>query len=382
MPPIQTHFLAALLGLGLSMTPLLSQTPAVRSGQALLNEAVALNGEVMFVNSGAPGMVLVVVRGPDTVIQGYGDTTKGNGKEPDGKSLLRLGSITKVFAGEVLAASVNSGRVRLTDPLTRYAQGAPVPSFGERQITLLDLATYSAGLPRDSAHDTTKPDLTWPTRAELWDWFSKYQLQWAPGSVAAYSNAGFSLLADALAVAGGKPYPQLLRELITDPLGMPDTTLDPNQEQCGRLMTGSGLGGPIKCLNTEATQGNGGLYSTGDDMARWLRHNLDTANPAVWPVLAVAHAVYRQRQSMTAAIGFDESGPMSGLGLGWIMMSANGNLPMILQKAGGGGGFMTYLAFAPGRDVGVFWAVNRVDFNMGAALGGAANELIANLVTR
>jgi len=199
----------------------------------------------------------------------------------------------------VLAALVNSGKVRLTDPLTRYAQGAPVPSFGERQITLLDLATYSAGLPRDSAHDTTRPDLTWPTRAELWAG-SKYQLQWVPGSMAAYRNAGFSLLADALAVADGKPYPQLLRELITDPLGMPDTTLDPNQEQCGRfgrLMTGSGLGGPIKCLNTEATQGNGGVYSTGDDMARWLRHNLDTANPVAWPVLAVAHAVYRQRQS-------------------------------------------------------------------------------------
>ena len=201
--------------------------------------------------------------------------------------------------------------------------------------------------------------------------------------MAAYSNAGFSLLADALAVAGGKPYPQLLRELITDPLSMPDTTLDPKQEQCGRLMTGSSsFDKPSPCVNTEVTQGNGGLYSTGDDMARWLRHNLDTANPAAWPVLTVAHAVYRQRQSMTAAIGFDESGPMSGIGLGWIIMSANGNLPMIVQKAGAGAGFMTYIAFAPGRDVGIFWAVNREDFNMGSALAVATNELIANLVTR
>jgi serine-type D-Ala-D-Ala carboxypeptidase/endopeptidase len=121
-----------------------------------------------------------------------------NSCPPAAMALLRLGSITKVFTGEVLAALVNSGKVRLTDPLTRYAQGAPVPSFGERQITLLDLATYSAGLPRDAPHDPSEPDLTWPRRAELWDWFSKYQLQWAPGSVAAYSNAGFSLLADAL----------------------------------------------------------------------------------------------------------------------------------------------------------------------------------------
>ena len=287
-------------------------------------------------------MVLVVVRGPDTVVQGYGETSKGNGSEPNGKSLLRLGSVTKVFTGEVLAALVNSGKVRLTDPLTLYAQGATVPSFGERQITLLDLATQSAGLPRDAGEiPSTKerPTFTWPTRKELWDWFSQHPLNWAPGSVAAYSNMGFSLLADALAVAGGKPYPQLLRELVTDPLGMPDTTLDPNQEQGGRLMTGSGCfdsGSPAE--NTEATQGNGGLYSTGNDMARWLRHNLDAANPAAWPVLTLAHAVYRQRQSMTAAIGFDESGPMAGIGLGWITMSANGNLPMIVQKAGGGAG--------------------------------------------
>jgi D-alanyl-D-alanine-carboxypeptidase/D-alanyl-D-alanine-endopeptidase len=170
--------------------------------------------------------------------------------------------------------------------------------------------------------------------------------------------------------------------LVTDPLGMPDTTLNPNQEQGARLMTGSGFdsGGPA--VNTEATQGNGGLYSTGNDMARWLRHNLDAVNPAAWPVLTLAHAVYLQRQSMTAAIGFDESGPMSGIGLGWITMLANRNLPMIVQKAGGGGGFMTYIAFAPGRDVGIFWAVNRENFNMGSALAVAANELVANLVTR
>lgn len=330
-------------------------------------------------------MVLVVVRGPDTVIQGYGETSKGQGK-PNGKSLLRLGSITKVFTGEVLAALVNKGQARLTDPLTRYAQGAPVPSFGERQITLLDLATHSAGLPRDAADGIPqgRNDLTWPTRAELWDWFSHYQLNWAPGSVAAYSNASFSLLADALAVAGGKPYPQLLRELITDPLGMPDTTLDPNPEQCARLMMGTSDFDkqPHPCVNTEATQGNGGLYSTGADMARWLRHNLDTANPVAWPVLSLAHAVYRQRQSMTAAIGFDASGPMSGIGLGWLTMSANGNVPMIVQKDGGGAGFMTYIALVPGRDVGIFWAVNREDLKMGVALGAAANELLANLVTR
>ena len=55
---------------------------------------------------------------------------------------------------------------------------------------------------------------------------------------------------------------------------------------------------------------------------------------------------------------------------------------MLLVKSGGGAGFMSYVAFAPGREVGVFLAVNRVDFPMFVALTGAVNALIASLVTR
>lgn len=75
----------------------------VVADSALLKETTGLSGEAVFIDSGAPGMVLVVVRGDDTLISGYGETEKGNGHEPDGKSLVRLGSITKVFAGELLA---------------------------------------------------------------------------------------------------------------------------------------------------------------------------------------------------------------------------------------------------------------------------------------
>ena len=57
-------------------------------------------------------------------------------------------------------------------------------------------------------------------------------------------------------------------------------------------------------------------------MAIWLRHNLE-ANET----LAISHAVYWQRQSLTAAIGFDEPTPMAGLGLGWVSVAANGAQP-------------------------------------------------------
>jgi len=146
-------------------------------------------------------------------------------------------------------------------------------------------------------------------------------------------------------------------------------------------MTGSGIGGPGPCADTDATAGSGGLYSTGNDMTRWLRHNLADGDRAVWPSLALAHAVYRQRQAMIAAIGFDEAGSMDGLALGWVVMAAHGHTPLIMQKSGGGG-FMSYIAFVPSREVRLFVAVNRVDFTMFFGLSTAANELLASLAPR
>jgi serine-type D-Ala-D-Ala carboxypeptidase/endopeptidase len=173
----------------------------------------------------------------------------------------------------VLASMVGDGKLQLTDPLQRYAGEAKVPAFNGRPIRLLDLATHSAALPREMGEaPPDAPPRTWPTHADRWKWLPTYQLPWAPGSIAAYSNIGFDFLADAIETAAGKPYTDVLRERVTGPLGMKDTTFAPTPEQCKRLMVGSGLGGPGPCVDTHATDGSGGLYSTGNDMARWLHH--------------------------------------------------------------------------------------------------------------
>ncbi len=345
----------------------------------LLAEATDLLGSVMFLDSGAPGMVLVVVRGDATLFRFYGETEKGNKHAPDGASLLRVNSMTKVFTTEVLVSLAADGKLALTDSLQRFAHDAKVPAFGMRPITLLDLATHSAALPREMGDlpEGVSPR-AWPTREDRWRWLPGYTLPWGPGTVAAYSNVGFDLLADAIEVAGGQPYPELLHSRITEPLGMADTGFAPTPEQCLRLMVGSGIGGPAPCGDTRATEGSGGLYSTANDMARWLRHNLADANG----LLALSHAVYRPRQAIPVAIGFDEASPMAGLGLGWVFVAAQDIQPALLEKSGGGAGFMSDIVFAPGRDVGVFVAVNRVDFPMFFGLTDAVHKLIASLVTR
>ena len=368
----------------LLLAALLAAPGTAQAQSALLEEAVGLSGLAMFMESGAVGMVLAVVHGDDEVVVGYGETAEGSDQVPDGKSLLRLGSNSKAFAGGLLGSLAADGDVSLTDPLQRFApEGITVPHFDGRAITLLDLATHAAALPRElpQGPPPNSPPFAWPTAADRFAWLADYTLPWSPGSVAAYSNVGFDLLSAALATATGKSYPDLLRERITGPLGMPDTVLEPSEEQCARMMTGYGIpgAGAEPCVSTVNIAGSGGLYSTADDMVLWLRHNLARNDPAAWPALALTHALYLEREALDAAIGFDEAGTTDGIALAWLIELAADHRPMILQKSGGLAGFMTYVAFAPGRDVGVFVAVNKIDFGMFAGLTAGANELIASL---
>jgi serine-type D-Ala-D-Ala carboxypeptidase/endopeptidase len=354
---------------------------------ALLEEAVGLAGLALFMESGATGMVLAVVDGDDDVVVGHGETAKGSGREPDGKSLVRLGSISKVFAGELLGGLAAEGRLSLTAPLQRHAPpGVRVPGDPGRPITLLDLATHAAALPRELPVErpADAAPFAWPTAADRFAWLAGHELPWAPGSLAAYSNVGFDLLGAGLAAATGTSYAELLRQRVTGPLGMADTTLAPTEEQCGRLMAGYGIPGAAAepCVATAEIGASGGVYSTADDMVRWLRHNLTPADAAARATLALTHAPYLQRQALEAAIGFDEAGPMQGIGLAWLTMAPDGRRPLLVQKTGGLAGFMSYVAFAPGTGVGAFVAVNRIDFGMFGSLADGVNELIAGLVPR
>jgi serine-type D-Ala-D-Ala carboxypeptidase/endopeptidase len=376
------RFLVALaFGAGLAI----SAGPS-RADEASLRDAVELTAAAMWYSYKSPGLVLAVVRGGDTVVLGFGETAKGSKLEPNGRTLLRIGSISKAFAGELLASLVAEGRARLADPAAKFLPGATLPEAGGRPITLVDLVTHSAGFPRDLPGEA-KPG-TNPYDRFSWEndkaYLGSAKLAYAPGTAAAYSNLGFDVLGAALAGAAGTSYAELLKTRITGPLGMADTGLRLDEAQKARLMTGHDFDGapmaPLEALEAQAA--SGGLYSTADDMVRFMRWHLDRHDPSGDLVRVIDHALYLQRDGLDMAIGFDEGGKSDAIGLAWLGMMPEGSRPFVLQKTGGFQGFMSYVALAPSRGVGVFVAVNQFNFGGFSELAHAVNGLVGQLAPR
>jgi D-alanyl-D-alanine-carboxypeptidase/D-alanyl-D-alanine-endopeptidase len=361
---------------------------AAAAEDRLLKEAVEFTGVVTFVAHKVPGLVIGAVRNGERAVAGFGKTSSAaNAGEPDGKTIFRIGSVTKAFAGAVLASAAVGGTVALTDPLEKHlGWGVRVPSRDGKAVRLIDLVTHSGGFPREVPHEggpSNDPFVT-ITKQAFVDFLKKDELLFPPGTGASYSNMGFDLLAAALAGAAGKPYPELLGERITRPLGMMDTGYSLSVVQRARLMQGHGFAGePLPDVPTgPIIFGSGGLYSSVNDILTWLEWHLDRFAARDAEMRLVDHAVWLQRDGLSPVYGFDESGRMDGLGLAWIVMMPQGNRPLILQKAGGLQGIFCYAAFAPSRGIGAFIAINQFDFGAAMEMASAVNDMIAALAPR
>jgi D-alanyl-D-alanine-carboxypeptidase/D-alanyl-D-alanine-endopeptidase len=129
----------------------------------LLEETVKFTGEVLFLQSKVPALVVGVVRNGKTAVFGFGETSKGSAKPPDGNTLLRVGSLTKAFTGQVLASLVASKKLGFTDRLQeRLGWNVIVPQRNGHEIRLIDLATHTSGLPEKWKENLAPPTIRSP----------------------------------------------------------------------------------------------------------------------------------------------------------------------------------------------------------------------------
>ncbi|HMG19456.1 MAG TPA: serine hydrolase, partial [Gemmatimonadales bacterium] len=267
--------------------------------------------------------------------------------------VFEIGSITKVFTGSVLAGMVADGSVRLDDPVAKFLPASVrVPARNGRQITLVDLATQSSGLPRlpgnMAPRDSSNPYADY-TVAQMYAFLSSYELPRDPGQTYEYSNLGVGLLGHALALKAGMSYEELVRRRILSPLGMRETAITLTPALRARVAPGhDGEGHVVPNWDLPTLAGAGALRSTAQDMLTFLAANLDSTS------------VFRQAQLSRHAAG---SASMT-IGLGWhILARPPPGGASITWHNGGTGGYRSFTGFDAARRVGVVVLTNA---NIGA----------------
>lgn len=369
-----------LLALLVVVTPLSVMAARTAPDPLLASQIVDRYAQNIFYNTKATGMAIVAIDANQRVFASQGVIRPGSKVRPQKDSVIRIASLTKLLTSELLVKLSEQGVVRLDDPLSKYAPSrSSVPTYAGQTIRLINLATHTSGLPREQPGGKPhRPVFVWPTYSQRWNWLQSAHLKAAPGTQAAYSNLAFDLLGDALSKAAGVPYPTLLQREITRPLGMKDTTFTPSPDQCGRLMVAEKGASP--CMNTLAAIGSGGIYSTPDDMGRWMQQFLSSdVHPRTTQADRIQTMIY-QRDQLTRVIGMDVPGKASALGMGWVYMAPQGGRPGIIQKTGGGGGFITYMAMVPQYSVGVFIVVTRSAQTRFTPMSDGVNNLLTELI--
>lgn len=219
-----------------------------------------------------PGASLLVVRDGETLVQrSYGLADLESGRRAAATTNYRLASVTKQFTAAAVLLLAEDGRLDLDDKLRRWLPS--LPAVAER-ITLRQLLTHRSGLV--DYEDVMAADTTIPLRdADVLRLLeSQATTYFEPGSDYRYSNSGYSLLALVVERASGESFPSFLRRRIFLPLGMEHTLafVEGGPEVTDRAYGYSLLDGRWTRTDqsmTSAVLGDGGIYSSIEDLARW-----------------------------------------------------------------------------------------------------------------
>jgi CubicO group peptidase (beta-lactamase class C family) len=263
----------------------------------------------------------------------YGRISIG-GQEPTADTIFEIGSITKVFTAFLLADMVERGEVALNDPVRKYLPASVVvPSRRGKEILLVDLATHTSGLPRDSVEVDLNSGLS-PydgyTPGDLYAFLRSYRLGRDPGTQPEYSNVGMGLLGHALELRAGVSYEELLRRRIFEPLGMTSTTITVDGEQRSRRATGYNARRlPVPPWNGGVIAPAGGINSTAADMLKFGAAVIDSQSPL--------KAVFARMTSVKRPT--EESRVQQTLGWNLFRLGAN----EIIAHSGGTFGFESRL---------------------------------------
>jgi CubicO group peptidase (beta-lactamase class C family) len=250
-------------------------------------------------NQGPGAAVLVVKDGRAVFERGYGITDLRTMRRIHGRTNFRLASVSKQFTAAAVMLLVRDSKLHYDEVLTSIFPG--FPDYG-RAITIRHLLNHTSGLPdyedlMPPAGPSVPVEEIQIKDAGVLDLLERQEAgKFVPGTRWAYSNSGYVVLGLVVEKVSGRPFSEFLRDRVFAPLGMTNTVA--YERGKNRVVDRAyghtrdlGLWSETDQSPTSATLGDGGVYSSLSDLAKWdealRRHTLlseTEMRPALIPV--------------------------------------------------------------------------------------------------
>ncbi|AYG03021.1 serine hydrolase domain-containing protein [Gryllotalpicola protaetiae] len=322
--------------------------------ETLLSETIDALFAPRIANGVTPGSVVAVFdeRGELALTRGFGlDRLTEDGATPDADTAFRIASCTKSFTASAALLLRDRGALVLDQAITDF-----VPEFcwadGSAEVpTLRQLLSMSGGLSTDDP---------WADRQEGLSDEEFHAVLAAgtprdsvPGTVFRYSNLGYALVGQAIALAAGVPFIDFVTAELLEPLGLTATGFRadgrPGRTAVGHRRDVAGTWHPLPYSTHGAFSPIGGIVTTARDLACWGAWHASalTDAPQPGPLGAASRRELQQvhRTIATTRPGVEEFG--YGFGL---MVEKGARLGHTVSHSGGYPGFSAHLRWnAPGR---------------------------------
>ena len=225
-----------------------------------------------------PGLAIAVVKDDQLVFaHGYGVRELGKPDLVDTHTLFAIGSTTKAMTAALVGMLVDEKKVAWDAPVTTYLPWFQLkdPSV-TRELTVRDLLTHRAGLGTADylwfGHDNSTEEIL--RRVRLID--PVYPVR----SRFIYQNIMYAAAGAVVEAASGKPWAEMIRTRIFEPLGMRETipTAGTLSRQINVASPHALVDGRVRVIETvtsEAIAAAGGVWSSAGDMAKWMQFLLD-----------------------------------------------------------------------------------------------------------
>lgn len=328
--------LAAMLCLAIAPP---AQVREIVNGDAARRVDDFLNRLVPF---GFSGAVLIAKDDQIVLKKGYGFANRQT-KQPYTVDMVScIGSVTKQFTGAAILKLEMMGKLRTSDPISKYLPNVPPDKAG---ITIHHLMTHTAGFSGDLGGSDETPI----ARDELVARVLAAPLVSTPGERFEYSNEGFSLAGAIIERVSGQSYERFLREQLFLPADMTDTGyLLPDWPETklpmGYRTNGEPWGRVFKNGWRETEPGwyltaNGGIHASLDDLYRW-HQALATTN------ILSADALAKYQQGFAPSLGGDER-----YGYGWGVQTTRRGTKVVTHNGGNGFFFTDFRRYLDERVV-------------------------------